>query len=176
MASIRILGKDVKVEFKRGKGAAAAPNEAALMVGANAMAALINSKVWPAELSVAFSELKKILFFNGKIKVGKFEIERPGVDVRKATFMWEIVEFDGNDPDGQANTLFHDCWHIVQFKRAGKKDAVTIDDQVAREVDATNQQIKAAKILGSAPSDIAFLEDFRDHPEKIKARLLEGVG
>jgi len=176
MASIRILGKDIKVEFKRGKGAPAAIVEAPILKGASDMAALINSKSWPAELANAFTGLKKIVFFNGEVKVNGHKMSRPGIDEKKAAFFWEVAEFDADDADGHANTLFHDAWHVVQFKRAGNKRAVKIDDRVAREVDAVDQQIKAAGILGSAPSDIAFLQDFRDHPEKIKARLVEGVG
>lgn len=175
MASIRILGKDIKVEFKRGKGATGTIDQAKILTAANAMAKLINAKTWPAALAQAYTELKKIVFFDGKVKVNGFMVERPGIDERKASFFWEIKEFNENDADGRANTLFHDGWHVVQFKRAGKKFAVKIEERVAREVDALDQQIKAAKILGSQPSDISFLEAFRDDPARIRARLLEGV-
>ena len=174
MASIRILKKNIDVEFKRGAGQPAIA-EAAIMTRAKAMADLINAKQWPDELAASFRGLKKIVFFNGKVKVGRFMVERPGIDVKKAVFFWEIKEFAADDADGHANTLFHDSWHVVQFKRAGKKFAKDVDEEVDREVDATNQQIKAARILGSSASDIKHLEDFRDHPETIKARLLEGI-
>ena len=176
MASIRILGKDIKVEFKRGKGAPAAIVEAPILKDARDMAALINSKPWPAKLAAAFTGMKKIVFFNGEVKVNGHMMSRPGVDEKKATFFWEVDEFVRDDADGHANTLFHDSWHVVQFKRAGNKHAVKIDERVAREVDAVDRQIEAARILGSAASDIAFLKAFRDDPETIRARLLEGVG
>jgi hypothetical protein len=176
MASIRILGEDIKVKFKRGKGAPAAIVEAPIMTAARDMAALINSKTWPADLALAYTGLKAIVFFNGAVKINGHMMSRPGIDEKKATFFWEVAEFDADDADGHANTLFHDGWHVVQFKRAGKKHAIGIDERVAREVDAVNRQIEAARILGSAPSDIAFLEAFRDDPETIKRRLLEGVG
>ena len=175
MASIQILNRDIKVEFKRGKGARGTIDEAKIMAGANDMAKLINSKSWPAELAQAYTGLKKIVFFDGKVKVNGFMVERPGIDEKKAVFFWEIKEFNENDADGRANTLFHDGWHVVQFKRAGNKFAVKIDDRVAREVDATDQQIKAANILGSDPNDIKHLEKFRDNPDEIKRRLKEGI-
>jgi hypothetical protein len=175
MASIRILGKDIKVEFKRGKGASVDIIEPPILAAAEAMAALINGKRWPDDLAAAFVGVKKIVFFNGAVKVGKFMVARPGMDQPKATFFWEVEEFDRDDADGHANTLFHDSWHLVQFKRAGNKAATAIEDRVAREVDAVNKQIEAARILGSAASDIEFLEKFRDDPATIRARLEEGI-
>ncbi len=176
MASIKILGNDIKVKFKRGKGAPAAIVEPPIMAAARDMAALINSKTWPAALASAYTELKAIIFFNGAVKINGHMMSRPGIDEKKATFFWEVAEFEADDADGHANTLFHDGWHVVQYKRAGNKRATKIDDRVAREVDAVDRQIEAARILGSAPSDIAFLQGFRDDPATIRLRLLEGVG
>jgi hypothetical protein len=173
---LRILGKDIKVEFKQGKGAAKAPDEAALMPAVQKMADLINGRQWPDDLADSYRGLKKIVFFNGQVKVNGFLVSRPGIDEKKAIFYWEVKEFEADDADGHANTLFHDSWHVVQYKRAGNKFAVKIDERVAREVDATDQQIRAATILGSSASDIAHLKDFRAHPETIKQRLEEGIG
>lgn len=176
MAIIRILGNDIDLEFRQGEGAEAPPDQAAAIAGLNAMAALINSKAWPEELAQAYTGLEKIVFFNGSVVVNTHVMSRPGIDERAATFYWEEAEFNDNDSDGHANTLFHDGWHVVQFKAAGDRHAFEIEDRIDREVDATRQQIKAARLLGSSEHDIADLEDYSNDRNRIRARLLEGVG
>ena len=176
MANVRILGKKIKIRFKRGVNSSGPIDEARILQGVGEMAALINSKTWPPNLAQAYTGLKKIVFFNGKVKVNNVMVERPGIDERKAAFFWELAEFNRDDADGHANTLFHDGWHVVQFKRAGNRHAHLIDERVAREVDAVDRQIEAATILGSSADDIAFLVGFRNDPARIRARLLEGIG
>lgn len=176
MDGVRILGKDIKLEFKRGKDSPGPIAEAPIRAELNAMAALINGKAWPAELAQAYTVLKKIVFFNGRVKVNGALVGRPGIDEKKATFYWEIAEFVADDADGHANTLFHDGWHVVQYKRAGNKRATRLKDRVDREVDATDRQIEAARILGSSADDIAFLVGYRDDRPRIEARLGEDVG
>lgn len=177
MASIKILGATIPVEFKVGKDAVLPMDQAAILKGAGEMAALINSKTWPPAFAAAFKGMKKIVFFEGKVKVNGHLIDRPGVDEDDAIFYWEASEFTANtDADVRANTFFHDCWHVVQFKAKGNKFAKDQKEQVAREVDAINQQIAVARILGNDAREIKFLEDFRDDQARIKARLDEGVG
>ncbi len=176
MESIRILGKDIELAFKRGKQSPGPIDEAPIRAGVEAMAALINGKDWPPELAAAYTGLEKIVFFNGKVKVNRALVERPGIDEKKATFYWEIVEFNADDADGHANTLFHDGWHVVQYRRAGNKRAIKLKERVDREVDAVDQQIGAATILGSASTDIDFLVAYRNDRPRIEARLREGTG
>ena len=72
----------------------------------------------------------------------------------------------------RANTLFHDCWHVVQFKASGA--AVEMDERVAREVDALDRQIEVARALDCYQADIDYLTDFRNNPAAIRARLEQG--
>jgi hypothetical protein len=178
MASIDILGKDVPVEFKIGAGATAADlDEDGLLAGAREMARLINSKDWLPEQIDAFQGMKKIVFFAGKVIVDNNLMDRPCCDQDDAIFYWEAEEFFRNtDADVHANTFFHDCWHVVQFKAAGNRYAYTESERVWREVDAITQQIDVARTLGCSAHEIEFLEDFRADQDLIIARLDEGVG
>jgi len=177
MASIDILGKDVPIEFEVGEGATAADlDQPRLLAGAADMASLINSKVWSEEQRDAFLGMNKIVFFAGKVVVDDNLMDRPCCDQGDAIFYWEAEEFFRNmDADVHANTFFHDCWHVVQFKRAGNKYAYTQADQVEREVDAITQQIAVARVLGCSQAEIQYLEDFRANQGLIVARLDEGV-
>jgi len=176
MASIQILGKTVPLEFLVGREAQRPLNEAALTAGAQEMAALINSKNWSAAQAAAFKGINKIVFFEGKVMINGHEMDRPACDEDDAIFYWEAEEFERNsDTDVRANTFFHDCWHVVQFRDRGGF-AMTRQEQVAREVDAINRQIEVAEVLGNDDREIQFLRDFRDDQERIKARLDEGVG
>ena len=152
-------------------------DEARLIEGAEEMAALINSCVWAEEQRSAFTGIKKIVFFEGKVVVNGHVMDRPCCDEDDAIFYWEAEEFERNtDADVRANTFFHDCWHVVQFKRAGNRFAKDQREQVEREVDAINEQLKVCETLGNSPHEIQHLIKFRDdHPEIVK-RLKEGVG
>ena len=175
MDAIQILGKTVPVEFVEGEGANGPPDHATLLTGAGAMAALINGKNWSDDQRGAFQGIKKIVFFKGKVRVNGHLMDRPCCDEDDAIFYWEAEEFERNtDADVRANTFFHDCWHVVQFKREGGF-AQPGQEQVEREVDAINEQIKVARILGNSPDEIKFLEEFRDDQQRIRDRLEEGV-
>jgi hypothetical protein len=175
MDSITILGTPIKVSFKIGEGGAPM-DEAQIEQSVEDMAALINGKDWPPDFADAFRGMKEIVFFTGKVKINESVVERPGTDEDDAIFYWQAREFLRNlEIDVHANIFFHDCWHIVQFKRAGNKSAVEQDKRVAREVDAITQQIEAGKILGNSPDEIAFLEDFKGDQQKIIDRLKEGI-
>lgn len=176
MDSITILGAPIKVSFKIGEGGEPM-DEAKIEQAVEDMAALINSKDWPSDFADAFRSMKEIVFFTGMVEINGFPVERPGTDEDDAIFYWETEEFLKNpEIDVHANIFFHDCWHLVQFKRAGNKSAVPGKEQVAREVDAITQQIEAGKILGNSPDEIAFLEEFRGDQQKIIDRLKEGIG
>jgi hypothetical protein len=178
MAAIEILGKETAVDFVVGDGAATdSLDEAGLLAGAEAMAALIDSRDWPQAYADAFRGMTKIVFFAGKVMVDRYLMDRPCCDQDDAVFYWEAEEFMRNtDADVRANTFFHDCWHVVQFRRAGNRFAQGQVEQVAREVDAIEQQIAVARTLGCDDREIGFLEDFRDDQRRIVARLDEGVG
>jgi len=176
MASIDILGRNIPVEFMTGSEPQLVMDEAAILEKLGEMAALIDSKAWPDQYADAFRIMNKIVFFEGMIEVDGHEVERPGCDQDDAVFYWEAVEFMANtDADVRANTFFHDCWHVVQFKRIGDF-ARTPDDQVAREIDAIDRQIAVAQKLGCDEREIQFLRDFRADQDRIVARLAEGVG
>lgn len=178
MAAIEILGKQTAVDFVVGEGATAGSlDEPALLAGTEAMAALIDSKDWPDDYADAFRGMTKIVFFAGKVMVDGYLMDRPCCDQDDAVFYWEAEEFLRNtDADVRANTFFHDCWHVVQFRRAGNRFAQGQTEQVAREVDAIKQQIEVARTLGCDEREIGYLVDFENDEEKIVTRLAEGVG
>lgn len=176
MASIQILGTTIPIEFMIGQEAKRPLDEAQLTAGAQQMAALINSRNWTEEQKNAFTGIKKIVFFEGKVMVDGHLMDRPCCDQDDAIFYWEAEEFEKNtDADVRANTFFHDCWHVVQFKRTGRH-AQGEREQVEREVDAINEQLKVCEILGNSPHEIQHLIAFRDDQQRIRERLKEGVG
>lgn len=177
MPAIDILGRPIPIDFIVGEGATAAGlDEPALLAGAHEMAALINSKAWPQNYRDAFRGMTKIVFFAGKVEVDGFLMDRPCCDQDEATFYWEAEEFMRNtDADVRANTFFHDCWHVVQFKEAGSEYARTQTEQVLREVDAIEHQIEVAEILGCDRDEIGHLKEFKNDQNLIIARLDEGV-
>lgn len=176
MPDIDILGKQVAIEFVIGEGAQLELDEERLLAGAGDMAALINSIDWPADHRDAFREMTKIIFFEGQVMVNGYLMDRPCCDTDDAIFYWEANEFMKNtQADVRANTYFHDCWHVVQFKRAGNLYAYTEADQIAREVDAITHQIDVARMLGCSEHEIQHLEDFRRDQHRIAERLDEGV-
>ncbi len=177
MTSIQVLGREIPIEFQIGAEPKRPLDEAGLLAGAQRMADLINSKAWTAEQAAAFRGMNRIVFFEGKVVVDRNVMDRPCCDQDDAVFYWEAEEFERNtDADVRANTFFHDCWHVVQFKRAGNRYAEGDQEPVDREIDAVNEQIKVARTLGNSPEEIAFLERFRDDQEGIRKRLREGVG
>jgi len=58
---------------------------------------------------------------------------------------------------------------------AGNRFAQEQTEQVAREVDAIEQQIAVARTLGCDDREIGFLNDFMADQRRIIARLDEGV-
>lgn len=176
MTGIILFGQFVPVDFMRGEGASGTIDQAAILASVAEMEALINSCTFPQHYVDAFTGIRRIIFFDGQVRVNGHLMDRPCCDEDDAIFYWEIEEFLRNmDADVHANTLFHDCWHVVQFKRAGNRFAANQDEQLSREVDAIIQQIEVARTLGCAPHEIAHLERFlADHPA-ILARLSEGV-
>lgn len=177
MASIDILGKDLPIEFEIGEGASAADlDQPRLISGAGEMANLINGISWPPHYRDAFLGMKKIVFFAGKVLVDNILMDRPCCDQDDAVFYWEAEEFFRNtDADVHANTFFHDCWHLVQYKAAGNKYAYTLVDQVNREVDAITHQITVAHLLGCSEAEVSYLQNFASDQRAIITRLAEGV-
>ena len=177
MASIDILGKNVPIEFEVGDGAVPGDlDRPRLSASAETMAELINRTDWPSTYRDAFRSMNQIIFFAGQVMVNGYRMDRPCCDQDDAIFYWEAEEFLKNmDDDVHANTFFHDCWHVVQYKAHGNQYAYTLVDQVEREVDAITHQIGVAHTLGCSPSEIKFLEDFRGDQRLIIARLEDGV-
>jgi len=175
MASIDILGRNIPVEFMTGSEPQLVMDEAAILEKLEEMAALIDSKAWPDQYADAFRIMNKIVFFEGMIEVDGHEVERPGCDQDDAIFYWRSKEFTDNPQnDVHGNTFFHDCWHVVQFRAAGDY-ARGEDEQVAREIDAINQQIAVGEILGNDEYELGYLRGFRDDQQRIKDRLREGI-
>ena len=175
MASIDILGRNIPVEFMTGSEPQLVMDEAAILEKLGEMAALIDSKAWPDQYADAFRIMNKIVFFEGMIEVDGHEVERPGCDQDDAIFYWRSKEFTDNPQnDVHGNTFFHDCWHVVQFRAAGDY-ARGEDEQVAREIDAINQQIAVGEILGNDEYELGYLRGFRDDQQRIKDRLREGI-
>jgi hypothetical protein len=172
MASIQIIARDVPIEFVAIEPA----DQDAIVAQVGKMADLINAKDWPADYAAAYQVMNKIVFFRGTVSVGGYDLARPGCDQAAAIFYWQADEFMANsDADVHGNTFFHDCWHVVQFRRAGNAYAMGDTEPVEREVDAINQQIEVGKILGNDDRELKFLEDFRDDQQRIKDRLRQGI-
>ena len=124
IGTLRILDVDTPIEFLVGANATSEMDEAVLLQGAQEMAVLINGVSWPSEFKAAFEGMRKIVFFTGQVEVNGFLLDRPGCDEDDATFYWKAEEFMRNtEADVRANTFFHDCWHVVQFKESGNKFA-----------------------------------------------------
>ena len=175
MAHIRILNAEVEIGFEVGENPLFEMDEEALLAGAQEMAGGINGLEWPEDHARAFESMKKIVFFEGRIRVNDWLVDRPCCDEDDAVFYWESSEFLANpDPSVRASTLFHDCWHVVQFKRDGGF-ARTEAERVDREIEAIDEQIQAAERLGCDASAITFLENFRADQKLIEVRLAEGV-
>lgn len=146
-----------------------------LMTKLRAVADAINGcPDWTADQRAAFDGMTKIVFFRGAVTVGDYELKRPGCDEANAVFYWEVGEFLKVDHAGvRANTFFHDCWHVVQFKAGGY--AKDLDERVAREVEAIDRQIAVAQALMCYPADIDYLKGFENNPDGIRERLAFGV-
>jgi hypothetical protein len=150
-------------------------DETEILAKLGEMAALINSKAWSDSYADAFRIMNKIVFFEGTIVVDGHEIERPGCDQDDAIFYWRAKEFTDNlQNDVHGNTFFHDCWHVVQFRAAGDY-ARGEEEQVAREVDAIDQQIAVGENLGNDQNELDYLRGFRADQQRIKDRLREGI-
>jgi hypothetical protein len=176
MQTVKILDATIPVEFLVGEAATIVMDEPSLLKELGEMAACINKGIWPPEYKAAFEVMRKIVFFEGKIEVNGYLIDRPCCDEDDAVFYWESSEFVANTEVGaRANTYFHDCWHVMQFRAAGNRFAADERDRVDREVDAINHQIKVAELLECSKNDMAFLARFRDDQGAIKLRLAEGV-
>ena len=177
MPTIDILGEPVEIEFLVGEGATEADlDRYTLLAGVEEMAALVNSKAeeWSPEYRGAFCGIGKIVFFAGQVMNGDYLMDRPFCDLDDAQFWWEAEEFMRNtNADVRANTFFHDCWHVVQFKAGGY--AYEEHEQVWREVDAIDHQIAVARTLGCDADEIGHLENFQGDQQLIIARLDEGV-
>lgn len=175
MPAINILGHAIPVEFQI-TDPAAHVDRGHILTSLASMAALINRIAWPPHYAEAFRIMTRIVFFQGTIMVDGYPMDRPCCDQDDAVFYWETVEYLLNmDDDVHANTFFHDCWHVVQFRAAGNKYAYEQEEQVVREVDAINHQIGVAHMLGCSDAEIAHLVAFRANHAAIVARLDEGT-
>lgn len=177
MDTISILDRDIPVQFLI-TDLAARVDQAHILALARDMAGLIDrSGPWSEDEKEAFSCMTRIVFFQGSVMVDGYEMDRPCCDQDDAVFYWEIEEFLRNPQDDvHANTFFHDCWHVVQFRRAGNRYAYTSQEQVEREVDATTRQAIVAGKLGCSADEIDYLIRFSADPGRIRERLAEGVG
>jgi hypothetical protein len=173
MPSIVILDTDKPVEFLDADPANPL-DQNDLMTRLGTVAKAINDATWTDAQRDAFNGMKKIVFFRGTIQVDGFDLSRPGCSQANAVFYWEVGEFLRIDDAGvRANTLFHDCWHVVQFKKDGAADGM--DERVAREIDAVDRQIEVAQVLKCYQADIDYLKRFENDPDAIRARLEQGV-
>jgi hypothetical protein len=169
---INLLGRNIRIDFARPPHRRRSDIKADL----GEMTDLINRTQWPQEYVNAFRLMKKIVFFADRVTVNGHVMSRSCCDEDDCIFFWEIDEefLLNRDADVHGHTLFHDCWHIVQFQRDGGF-ATQQHVQVAREIEAINHQIKVAQLLGCDEREIQFLRDFRDDQGRILARLEEGV-
>lgn len=169
---LTVLGKNIRVEFAEPVHA----RRLDILSDLAEMTDLINRTNWPPEYAAAYRLMNKIIFFSDTVIVNTHVMSRSCCDEDDRIFYWEIDEefLLNRDADVHGHTLFHDCWHIVQFIRDGGF-AMHTHVQISREVEAISHQIKVARLLGCSDREIAFLVDFRDDQNLILARLEEGV-
>lgn len=176
MDSVNILGKTMPIGFDVGTAWTAA-DRAAILAGVGAMAALINSAAdaFTAEDAAAYRGMDRITFFVEPVTVNGYSMSRSCCDEDDRIFYWEVEEFDRNpQADVRAATFFHDCWHVVQFKR-DRGFAKNEAERAAREVEAVDRQLVIAGALGCDDHEITHWRMFRNDQEQIVARLAEGV-
>lgn len=103
---------------------------------------------------------------------------RSFVDTSEGHFYWHATDLaaDGySSAERVMSYLLHDAHHCRQFMNGDK--AQDLDSLVRREVDATDVQLIFARTASAADRGfITFLENYRDDPDAIKARLKTGVG
>jgi hypothetical protein len=172
---VTILDKAVSVEFLVGEAPPFVMDRNGLLGDLAEVARLINATAWTAEQRGAFNALEKIVFFEGVIRVNGYSMDRPCCDEDDRIFYWEASEFMANtDRAVRAHTLFHDCFHIIQYWR-NRTFANGETERLAREVEAIDRQIEVAQRLGTDQSYITFLVNFKNDQERLKRRLAEGV-
>lgn len=175
MPFVNILGRKVRIDFIEGRDPAVGLDQPLLLQGVQEMAALIDRTEWTRKQRDCFRSMHGIVFFEGWIKVNGTEMDRPCCDEDDGVFYWEGNEFTFNmDPRIHAHTYFHDCFHVVQFKRDGDF-ARTEAIRLAREVEAIDRQLEVAAKLGCREADVKFLRDFQSDQGRLLARLKEGV-
>jgi len=175
MPQVTILDKVVPVEFLIGEAPPFVMDQPALIRGLEDVAHLINTTAWEKEQSDTFNALKKIVFFEGIIEVNGHRLDRPCCDEDDQIFYWEANEFMANtDSKVRAHTLFHDCFHIIQYWRK-RTFANGEKERIDREVEAIDRQIEVAQRLGAHQTYITFLEDFKNDQDRLSRRLAEGV-
>ncbi|MEZ5654938.1 MAG: hypothetical protein R3E04_03455 [Sphingobium sp.] len=169
---INLLGKNIRIEFSN----VGPDQQSEILSDLAVMVRLINQTIWPPEYADAYRLMDKIIFFSGEVEVNTHLMSRSCCDEDDRIFYWEVDnEFLLNrDADVHGHTLFHDCWHIVQYIR-DDGFARQRHVQIAREIEATNHQIKVAQLLGCDDREIDFLKNFRDDQSVILVRLEEGV-
>jgi hypothetical protein len=172
MAAITILGKAIPISFEGDISAADRDRISDALVE---MTALIDMKrPWDPRYAAAYTGLKGIVFFAGEILVNQHLMSRPCCDEDDAIFYWEVAEFLQNmEPDLHAHTLFHDCWHVVQYNQT-HRFAKPGNEQIEREVDAITHQIAVAEHLGAKQYEIDFLRSFCN-AQSLGLRIAEGV-
>ncbi len=177
MPSIRILDANVEFDFMIGRGASVAMDHHALRQGLLDMAAKVNSVAgWSPEERRAFQSMKKIVFFEGIVLVNGHEMERSCCDEDDAIFYWDSTEFNENtDADVRASTFFHDCWHVVQFKDAGRRYYRDEDERRQRERDAVARQIDVARKLECSDHEIGHLIKFAASDDLVDDRFRQGT-
>ena len=141
------------------------------------MADTINAvadRLTPAQ-SETFRLTDTLTLFREKTFRGR-RMTRSFMDQRERNFYWTIKEFSDWDPAPRRPTAyFHDAWHIRQFIELGEPpndEAILID----REQDAMVRQLEVADILQCDQEMINFLSEYATSRERIRERLLSGVG
>ena len=133
----------------------------------------------PAILALrpTFALIRRISVFRS-VQFGRFLMTRSFVDTAEGHFYWhvsDLIDPGYSTPQRVLSYLLHDAHHVRQ--RLEGDTGQHIDQQVQREVDATDVQLVFARIASAADSKfLEFLEGYRNDPDKIKGRLATGVG
>ena len=175
MFVISVLGKQVPCVFD--PSLTDSGKQTAALTGATGLANAVNAvqaQLTDAQTQ-AFIGVDQVVFFESVI-FHHASMTRPFMDQENATFYWEIDEFlaPGVAYGARRPTFyFHDSWHLAQYRATGRMSN-DLQEEVDREVDATQRQLEVAQVLGCDAAFIAYLDEYLHNRDEITARIGQG--
>jgi hypothetical protein len=176
--ALQVLGKPLQVKID--KSAASDPRTPAAQAALQALCDRVNAgQGWTAPQRAGFTALDAVVLFN-TVNWGGRQMSRPFTDQKKRTFYWQLDELlspgvHGTAGERRPTFFFHDGWHVTQYVKQ-KGPSADLDEEVVREIDATDRQIEVANLLGCDSGFVAYLTAYRNDPKAIRDRILQGIG